>query len=267
VKVILHFDIVLPSVFFLLIASSIFIQDKLKNKISSLFEEAKFSTKEAILTAVWIGIAVTVMALVPGEAIRIFFLTAYSYILFSFTRMLLKKWYIAIFPPILFICSYLFFWNLATFNISVAVFFIIIILYTSGLFSWRTVWIFAALLTIMDVIQVFLTGFMVQSATKMLELRLPVLLILPMYPYTSIINLGLGDIYLASLISIQASAKYRMEVGVLMAATNGIAMFLFEALMLNTRLFTFFPATLVVIAGSIMGLGIARIMKINKRTG
>ena len=88
---------------------------------------------------------------------------------------------------------------------------------------------------------------------------------LPMYPYTSIINLGLGDIYLASLISIQASAKYGMEVGVLMAATNGVAMFLFEALMLNTKLFTFFPATLVVLAGSIMGLGIARIMKMNKR--
>jgi len=264
-KMILYFDIILPSVLFLLTSSSIFIHDKLESRFPSLFEEAKFSTKETVLTASWIGVAVAIMALVPREAIRIFFLAAYSYILFSFIYVLLKKWYIAIFPPLLFICSYFFFWNLATFNIFVAIFLIMIVLYTSGLFSWRTVWIFAVLLTIMDIIQVFFTGFMVQSAMKMIELRLPVLLTLPMYPCTSVINLGLGDIYLASLISIQASAKYKIKVGVLIAITNSIAMFIFEVIMLNIKLFKFFPATLVVMTGSAMGLGIAHIMKMIKK--
>ncbi|HIE18363.1 TPA: hypothetical protein EYP75_01415 [Candidatus Bathyarchaeota archaeon] len=258
----LYFDVLLPSVLFLVITGSIFLQRKLEDTIFSLLEERKLNVREAALTVAWMGAAVTAVVFIPGEAIQILFLAAYSYMLFYFTYMALKRWYIAVFPPILFLSSYFFYWNLIVFNVFVVIFSMIITVYVSGLFSWRTVWIFAALLTVMDVIQVFFTGFMGQSATKMIELKLPVLLMLPTYPPGLIVGLGLGDLFLAGLLSIQTAAKRGLKAGVLTAATNSLAMFIFEVALLNTMLARFFPATLVVIAGSIMGLGTTYLIKL-----
>jgi len=259
----LYFDVLLPSVLFFIIIGSIFLQRKLEKTIFSLLEERKLSMREAALTVVWMGVAVTAVVFIPSEAIQILFLAAYSYMLFSFTYVALKKWYVAIFPPVLFLLLYFFYWNLIVFNIFVIIFSMIITVYASGLFSWKTVWIFAALLTIMDVIQVFFTGFMGQSATKMMELKLPVLLMLPTYPSGLTVGLGLGDLFLAGLLSIHTAAKRGMKAGILTAATNSLAMFIFEAALLNTMFARFFPATLVVIAGSIMGLGTTHLIRLD----
>jgi len=258
----LRFDILLPSVLFLIITGSILLQRRLEKMISSLFEERKLSTREIALTVVWMGCAVTAVVFIPSEAIQILFLAAYSYMLFFFTYIVLKRWYVAVFPPILFLLSYFFYWNLVVFNIFVIIFSMIITVYASGLFSWRTVWIFAALLTVMDVIQVFVTGFMGQSATKMIKLELPVLLMLPTYPPGLTVGLGLGDLFLAGLLSIHTSAKRGLKAGILTAVMNGLAMFIFEVALLNTMFARFFPATLVVVAGSLAGLGTLRLINL-----
>jgi len=260
----LYFDVLLPSVIFIAIITSIFLQRKLEETIFSLLEEKKISVRDIALTVVWMGVAVTAIVFIPGEAIKILFLAAYSYMLFSFTYISLKKWYIAVFPPVVFLLSYLFYWNLIVFNIFVLIFSVIITIYASGLFSWRTVWIFAALLTVMDVIQVFVTGFMGQSVSKMIKLNLPVLLLLPTYPSGLMVGLGLGDIFLAGMLSIHIAAKHGVKAGILTASTNSLAMFIFEVALLN-RLFyvKFFPATLVVIAGSILGVGVAHLIKLD----
>jgi len=250
----LYFDVLLPSVLFIIIVLSIFLQRRLEKRMTILVEESRISIREAFLIVVFMGIAVTAIAFIPGMAIQIIFLTAYSYVLFFFVYVAYKRWYLAIIPPIIFVYSYLHYWNLIVFNIFAAIFSIIITIYASGLFSWRTVWIFAILLTIMDVIQVFFTGFMGQSAVKMMRLKLPVMLLLPTYPHGLPIGLGLGDIFLASLLSIQMASKYGVKAGILTAATNSLAMFIFEVALLNTMFARFFPATLVVIAGSGLGL-------------
>jgi hypothetical protein len=256
----LYLDVLLPSVLFLVITGSIALQRRLEKTISSLLEERKLSVREVALTVAWMGGAVTALVFVPGEAIRILFLAAYSYMLFSFTYITLRRWYVAAFPPVLFLLSYFFYWNLVVFNVFVIIFSVIITVYASGLFSWRTVWIFAVLLTIMDVVQVFVTGFMSQSAEKMIDLRLPVLLMLPTFPPGLTVGLGIGDLFLAGLLSIHASANHGTKAGILTALMNSIAMFLFEAALLNTMLARFFPATLVVMAGSLAGLGATHLM-------
>ncbi|RJS94221.1 hypothetical protein CW705_00585 [Candidatus Bathyarchaeota archaeon] len=259
----MYFDVLLPSILFLVITCSILVQKLMQKSILSLLEERKLGLKEVILTVAWMGIAITMVVFIPGEAIRTLFLAAYSYLLFSFTYVALRKWYIAIFPPILFLLSYFYCWNLIVFNIFVVIFSVIITIYASGLFSWRTVWIFAALLTIMDVIQVFITGFMGQSATKMMQLKLPVLLMLPTYPSGLTVGLGMGDLFLAGLLSIHTSARRGVKAGIITAAMNSLAMFIFETALLNTMFARFFPATLVVVAGSIAGLGAVRLVNLD----
>jgi len=235
----------------------------MQKSILSLFEERKLGLKEVVLTVTWMGIAITMVVFIPREAIQILFLAAYSYMLFSFTYVALGKWYIAIFPPVLFLLSFFYCWNLIVFNIFVVIFSMIITIYACELFSWRTVWIFAVLLTIMDVIQVFITGFMGQSAMKMMELKLPVLLMLPTYPSGLTIGLGMGDLFLAGLLSIHTSTRHGLKAGIITAATNSLAMFIFETALLNTMFARFFPATLVVVAGSIAGIGASHLTNLD----
>ena len=137
----MYFDVLLPSVLFIIIVLSIFLQRKLEKRMAVLVEEARISIQEAFLIVVFMGIAVTAIAFIPGMAIQIIFLTAYSYVLFFFVYVAYKRWYLAIIPPIIFVYSYLHYWNLIVFNIFAAIFSIIITIYASGLFSWRTVWI------------------------------------------------------------------------------------------------------------------------------
>jgi len=258
----LYFDVLLPSVVFIAIIASIFLQRRLEKTIFFLLEEKKLSIRDVAIIVAWMGGAVTAIVFIPSEAIQILFLSAYSYMLFSFTYISMKKWYVAILPPVIFLLSYFFYWNLIVFNLFVLIFSVMITVYISGLFSWRTVWIFAAFLTVMDVIQVFFTGFMGQSVTKMIELKLPVLLMLPTYPSGSTVGLGLGDLFLAGLLSIHISSKRGVKAGVLTALMNGLAMFIFEAALLNTMFARFFPATLVVVAGSIAGFGAIHLMNL-----
>jgi len=260
----MEFDVLLPTVVFFLAATSVLMYRKLIPKITPLFEDRKFSTRDAVLIVVAMGLMVTVMALVPSRAIQMVFIVAYSYTMFSFTYIAVRKWYVAILPPIAFVLLYQFYWRLLILNLFVAVFAIIIPIYLGVLFSWKTTLVFAGLLTIMDIIQVFGTRFMGELATKTIELKLPVLLMLPAYPADATIVLGLGDLFLAGLLAVQTALRDGQKAGVLTAATVGIAVFVFEAALFNTSFFTFFPATIVVIAGWTAGMGIARLIHLGK---
>jgi hypothetical protein len=177
----------------------------------------------------------------------------------SFTYFVLKKWYIAILPPIIFIIAYLFYWELIVFNVFVLTFAIIITIYLSSLFSWKTLWVYTILLTIMDIVQVFGTGFMRESAVKMLELQLPIALIIPTYPTRTLTGLGLGDISLAGLLTIQTALKNGQKAGFITTLAIGISIFVFELAFFNTLYAKFFPATIIIMIGWIMGIGCKRL--------
>lgn len=255
----MEFDIVLPVSLFMFIVIAAFMYQKLENKIKSMFgEETKLGKREIVLMILAMGLVVTVVAFMPSRAIQIMYVSVLSYILFSFTYIAIGKWYIAIFPPIAFVLSYLLYWNILAFNLFAMTIACITTIYLGTLFSWKTITIYAILLTILDIFQVFGTGFMGQAAEKVLELSIPIMVLLPTYPIDGLIVLGLGDILLAGLLSLQMTLKHGPKAGIITAFTISVAMFLFEVVAFNTTYFTYFPATVVILFGWAASLGAAR---------
>jgi hypothetical protein len=123
-----------------------------------------------------------------------------------------------------------------------------------SLFTWKTTAAFAALLTIMDIIQVLITGFTVVSAGKAIELGLPVGVILPTFPYAGWTFLGLGDIFLFGLLSIQTTRKYGRNFGLVSILSMTIVFLLLQTILLNYA-DGGFPATVLVISGWLTSLG------------
>jgi hypothetical protein len=184
------------------------------------------------------------------------------------------KWYLAIQPPALFLLIFIFFnvlhfegtlniWFPALLDVFGATFAVLIILYLSSLFNWKTVGIFAALLTLIDIILVF-SGPMGAAADTFTGLGLPALIYLPNIPlipadpmYFNILGfaprgLGLGDFFFAGILAIQTfnrfNKKYAYASIISMVMSFGIwAAFLPEI----TAFFGIygFPATVCIITG------------------
>lgn len=246
----MEIDFLLPLSVFLIVSSSIFLHERFEKKMRSVFEGKKLGMREAVFMVLLMGVMVTLVTFIPGYAIQILFISAYTYMLLVFTYIVLGKWLLAIFPPAIFLATYLLVENIYVINVFAAIFSIMIIIYLSPLFPWKITLAFAALLTLMDVIQVFGTGHMVESASKMIGLRLPVALILPTYPSRKLAAIGVGDIFLSGLLSIQAASKYKRKFGLISAAAISLMLFIFEFLALNLPLkIAGFPATLIVLLG------------------
>jgi len=178
------------------------------------------------------------------------------------------RWYIAAQPPALFILLFLFFaaiyegafniWYPILLDVFAFTFAILIILYLSSLFTWKTVWIFAAILPILDVILVF-TGPMVQAAQTFTGLGLPVLVYLPNLPLIltqageiGLRGLGLGDFFFAGILVSQTSKKFDVRTGVIVAAAIAISFGIWEVYLLELgEYFNIggFPATVCIITG------------------
>ncbi len=264
----MQFDLALPSAIFLIVTASVLLYRKTERTFSTLMGDQKFSTRDAIIIVVVMGLIISTIAFLPGRAVQIGFMAAYSYMLFMFTYLVLKKVHLAVLPPIAFLFCYVYLFSyLAVFNLFVVIFAVIITVYISTFFTWKTVWLFAAILTIMDVIQVYITGFMKQAAIGMIDLKLPVMLILPRFPPGNLIGLGTGDLFLAGLLAIQTAKKLGQKIGVLVAAMTGAAMFIFEVISFNTGFADFFPATLVVVAGWLASLATFHLNSKRKKQG
>jgi len=257
------FDILLPSALFLLTAAAVFLYPKLETKVKSILEDKKFSIRDVVVLVVVMGIAVTVIVLIPSEAIRILFLIFYSMMLFFSAYMVLPRWYIGLLLPAAFLILYFVFWNTPRTDASVLIFmdvFAVIFVvfasvYMGTLFGWETIAVFAGLLTVMDVIQVLVTGFMVESSKKMLSLNLPVMIFVPTFPYQSAgMILGLGDILLSSLLTIQTARKYGRKFGYVSIAFIAAAFLIFEVLMFYYMTGAM-PATVFIVCGWLASLG------------
>ena len=265
----MYFDIMLPLIVSLVLAAIVFLYSRFETRLKSLFEEREFRIRDAILLVIVMGIMVTILALVtqfiPNQAILILFLAAYSFILFLFTYTAVEKWYLALLPPISFVISYFFFWDIhfpLFLNIFAILFAISISIYIGSLFSWKTVLVFAGLIAIMDIIQVFGTKHMGEAASIFITLRLPVLLRVPTFPLQGTILLGLGDIFLGGLLAIQTMRKYGKRAGFLSSLSIGGAFFIFETMIFQfEELSRIFPATLVVICGWLLSLGFYHVFK------
>jgi len=259
-------DILLPSVLFLIAVATIFLYAKLEKKVDSLLGGQELRIGHVVLLVAAIGVVVTILVFVPERAMMVFFLFAYSTILFLFTYLLAPKWYLAVPIPVLFIAIYLSpYWNIYSFNLFAIIFAVCISVYMGSLFTWKATAAFVALLTIMDIIQVLITGFMVASAEKALELGLPIGIILPTFPYEGSTFLGLGDVFLFGLLSIETTQKYGKKFGLASIVSITVIFLLLQTILLNTSVESF-PATVLVISGWLVSLGARHLYKLHMFT-
>ncbi|MDH5691242.1 MAG: hypothetical protein OEY81_07435 [Candidatus Bathyarchaeota archaeon] len=248
-------DVFLPSVLFLIGVIVVFLYSRLDKKVDHLFGGQKLQLKHIILLVAAMGAMVTVLVFIPEQSLLVLFSFAYIVTLALFTYLLVPKWYLAVVPPVLFILSFLYFWNIYLFNFFAIIFGISISVYMGSLFTWKTTVGFVFLLTIVDIIQVLITRFTVASAQKALELGLPVGVILPTIPFIDRFTfLGLGDIFFLGLLGIQNTRKYGRKFGLASIATMAIVFFLFQTVLLNSDIQDF-PATVFVVSGWLTALG------------
>jgi len=264
------FDISVPSVLFLITAASVFLYPKLETKIKTLVEERKFRMRDVTLLIIVMGIAVTVLVFVPAYAILAFFLVFYSMALFMFVYLAIpKKWYIAPILPAIFLLLYFFFWGIPQMDIFAAVFVVFVSVYIATFFEWKTLAVFAGLLTVLDVVQVFGTKFMVDYGQKVSNLALPAMIEIPLFPYLGSMNLGLGDFLLSGLLAIQTSRKYGRKFGYISVAFIAGVFLIFEALQLwyfellrqsytpqEAAAKAAMPATVFIVSGWLAALGV-----------
>ena len=266
----MKFDVSLPLVLFLITAAVLFLYTKFGKKVKSLLGGKELTTGHAVLLVVAMGVMVTILGWtiiqIPDMAIMVLFLYAYSMVLFLFAFLVVPESYsgfarmqLAVLIPALFIGVYALFrhtyvWELYLLNFFAVVFAISISVYMGGLFSWKTTAVFVVLLTFMDLIQVLVTGFMVESSRRMVALQLPVMIVVPTFPSEGYILLGLGDIFLSGLLSIQSLQKYGRRFGFVSALAIALVFLLFETVLINSNV-GFFPATVFVVSGWLVALG------------
>jgi hypothetical protein len=210
-----------------------------------------------------------------------FAIFCFGVVLFEQKKTLSKaRWYIAAQPPAMFVLLMIFFnviyggavqvWYPLLMDVFGFTFAILIILYLSSLFSWKTVGLFAVLLTTMDIILVIGTGTMVQAATQFTGLGLPVLVYLPNFPllpaahgYLSFFGfaprgLGLGDFFFAGVLAVQTFNKFGRKTAFIAVAAEAVAFGIWEAFLPDIikglipvlgRNIGGFPGTLMIISG------------------
>jgi hypothetical protein len=171
-----------------------------------------------------------------------------------------QKWYVAALSPALFLLLFFFFretpiWFPYLLDVFGLIFAFLIVIYLSSLFTWKSVFFFAGFLTGMDIILVWVTGTMVQAATAVSGLGLPVLVAFPTIPFITvegsilILRLGLGDFFFAGILATQTLKKFGKKTGVISVLTMSISFAIFELLLLNPSPFQALPATLPIILG------------------
>lgn len=256
----MRLDLLLPLILFLISVIVLFIYSKYEMKVRSLFEEKEIRTQDAVLMVVVMGIMITIMAFIPQQAMMILILFANSLLLLLFTYVIAPKWYLAVSTPALFIALYFFHWNMNLSNIFAIIFILTISIFLGSLFTWKSTVAFITLLIIMDIIQVLGTKFMMVSVEKMLVLQLPTMIIIPTFPMKGQVILGLGDILLTNLLSIQTYRRYGKIFGYASCISIAVVFLLAETVLLNLEL-GFFPATVMIAGGWIIVLVVKYLYK------
>jgi len=184
-----------------------------------------------------------------------------------------ERWYVAVQPPALFVLLFVFFnlvyggapvWAPVLLDVFALTFAVLIILYLGSLFTWKTVFVFAVLLTIVDIILVLGTGSMVVAAQEFTGLGIPVLVHLPNLPLIETMQgilfrgLGLGDFFFAGILALQTFKKFGKRTGFISVVAMTISFAVFEAFLpeivsllepLLHRDIAGFPGTLMIILG------------------
>jgi hypothetical protein len=167
-----------------------------------------------------------------------------------------ERWYVAAQPPAIFVLLFVFFnflnnagtaaiWAPYLMDVFGLTFAVLIILYLSTLFNWKTVGLFAVLLTAMDIILVIGSTAMITAANSFSGLGLPVLVQLPNIPLTKVLNtdtntlvtlyhgLGLGDFFFAGILTVQTYKRFGQQTAIIAAGVIAIVFGIWDAYLLD----------------------------------
>jgi hypothetical protein len=210
-------------------------------------------------------------------------------LMYALHKAIKPKWYVAALSPALFLLFFVFYGQTSIgFIVPLTVSFqqfpylldvyglafaVLIVVYLNSLFTWKTVFIFAALLTGLDIVLVWVTGQMVQAANAISGLGLPVLVAFPTLPVILttegilLLRLGLGDLFFAGILATQALKKFGNKIAVLSALTISVSFGLFELLLLNfPEMVSALPATLPIVLGWLPVVGWRLLAERSKKT-
>jgi len=244
----MRLDLSLPITVFAATTIAIAAYPLCESRMKALYKHERLKTRDIILLIVAFSTVITVTALAPQLALLVFFVAIYSVGLFLFAYTVWPRWYVAVLFPATFILLYFNHWTIVELDIFSLTFVVFLAMALNGFFTWKTSALFAGLLTMVDVIHVFGTKLMISSAMKIVALKLPLAIILPTFPSEGQIIIGLGDIFLAILLSLQTSQRLGRNLGSICALSISLMFLVLEAVQLNFKL-QFFPATVIVVVG------------------
>ncbi|MEM2105055.1 MAG: hypothetical protein QXV21_01100 [Candidatus Bathyarchaeia archaeon] len=201
-------------------------------------------------------------AMVAYGGLTLTCLSSFAFIAFIYENVresVKERFYMALLPPALFLCLYLFFsgtpaWFPYLINFYGVIFAILVTIYIGSVFTWKTTLIFVGLLTLADIILVLFTGTMVSAARHVSSLRLPILVTIPIVPTVTVngnmlyMSLGLGDFFFAGVIGIQTAKKFGKKTMLWSIVAMCLSFFVFETFLLNIELRSF-PGTLMIVCG------------------
>jgi presenilin-like A22 family membrane protease len=255
------FDVALPTAVFLIALATTLIYGKTEKRVKTMFADREFTMRDAALLVIAMGIMVSVLVVFPTQAILVLFLWVFSVALFMITYLISKKLYLGPIGPAVFLALYFVFkdtnvWNFWLLDLFAVIFVVFITIYVGSLFTWKTTLVFALLLTIMDVIQVLYTGYMVRTSDKIIGLSLPIFIVLPVVPFLHpLMGLGLGDLFLTGLLSIQTTKKYGRRLALMAVLSIVIVFGIVEAFMLSYFPEQALPATVMIFGGWLIVIG------------
>src|SRR4030067_100370 len=177
----LTFDVAMPIMLFAVTLAALLLSKRVEPKLKTSFEEREFRARDAVLFVVLIAVAVSDVV----WQVFLFIAIVYEQIKPDVS----SRWYLAVFPPVLFLIVFFLFMyepvpllSLVLLDVAGALSAVLITLYLASLFTWKVRFIFAALLTVMDIILVLFTGVMVTAATHVAGVGLPGLISLATIP-------------------------------------------------------------------------------------
>jgi hypothetical protein len=263
------FDIMLPTTLILVAVATIFLSERMEKRVKTLFEEREFTIRDAALLVVAMGGMVTALVFVPSQAILVLFLWVFSVALFMITYIISQKWLLGFIGPAIFLVLYFVFrdswvWNYYLLDTFAFIFIVFITVYVGSFFTWKTTLVFALFLTIMDVIQVLGTRYMVTTSQKVLSLSLPIFIVLPVVPSLQyLLILGLGDLFLTGLLSIQTAKKFGRRFAIESTLSVAIVFGIVEAFALTYYPQQALPATVMIFSGWLIAIATKYGMKLS----
>jgi hypothetical protein len=259
----MSYDFGMPLTLFFVTLASLFLNNKTEGRLKVTLEEREFRVRDAVLLVAMMAVMISLIVFVRQTSVLLMalFLFSYSMLLFTFGYVFSKnRWYLGVLPPAVFVLLYVFLrdsyvWTYYLANAYGVIFAVLVTLYVATLFTWKTTAIFGVLITMMDIFLVLVTKQMVEAASAVMSLSLPVLVWVPLVPPQIVagkgmlmMGLGLGDFFFAGLLAIQSYKQYGRRFAILAVVAMTVSFFVFEAFTLTYGIKAF-PGTLMIVCG------------------